>query len=234
MLSLRSNYSHIGMGIQIPTRADGGQEPYTYRIAPDGAGGTVDANGVYKAPYGIGVDKIIVEDALGETAELDIFVGTALQLLANVIQVYMGLSDGMVYLFNQKITPVKDNLLRVAVSTLSPKTLAVKKEYEGNDQKISSLLVCPVDITIYSKTDEALLRKEEIIHALFSDYSKRQQELNSFSIGKLPTGFVTLNNVEGSSIPYAYNLTFNLHYVSSSKKATTYFDKFEREILTEV
>lgn len=236
-MDLRANYNHIGLGISLDTFVRDGVGPYIFSILPGGIGGTVDANGVYQAPYSkVGVDTIQVEDSLGEKATFKVFVGTALHLVCDIIKKFMGLGDQYVYIMNQKIEPVADDVMRVAVSSLSPKSFGSAKGYDASGEVISTSILLPVDITIYSKTTEAMIRKEEVIAALSSDYSQRQQELNAFSIGRLPFAMATIGGVEGASIPFAYNISFNLKYTSTIRKNTSFFDgaNIDYNILTEV
>ena len=234
---LRSNYSHLALGAVLDLFASGGVEPYAFTVLSGGVGGTVSGDGVYSAPFSkVGMDTIQVEDSLGDKATLQVFVGTALHLVADIVRKFMGLGDQYVYIMNQKIVPVTDDKVRIAVSSLAPKSFGTSKGYEGNDEVISTSILLPVDITIYSKTTEAMIRKEEVIAALQSDYSQRQQSFNAFSIGRLPFAMATIGNVEGASIPFAYNLSFNVKYTSTIKRNTSFFDSanIDYNILTEV
>jgi hypothetical protein len=91
-----------------------------------------------------------------------------------------------------------------------------------------------LSIDIISRSNEALLRKEEILLALNSQYAESQQELNSFFIGTLPAGgqFVNLSYVDGAAIPYRYNISINIQYFVTTLKASPYYTDFQDPEIT--
>jgi hypothetical protein len=126
------------------------------------------------------------------------------------------------------------------VSVLQCKPFANTNFADGSGSGLDSVqsinMVATLGIDVISRSNEALLRKEEVLMALASDYSQAQQEANSFNIGKLPMGgqFVNLSPVDGAAIPYRFNISVNIQYFKRKVKAVPYFDDFAPvEITTE-
>lgn len=226
----------LGPGLETSFQASGGVEPYSYAVAPGGAGGTIDAiTGEYKAPASLSMlpsalyDKIIATDADLETAEVSILVAHPLLLFCEIIQKCMGLAAGRVYLWDQKIKEPKDQDIYVVVSVVSDRPFGSKSvlDKDGNQVQVvnqNSL----IDVSIKSMGPGALYRKEEILMALASFYSQAQQERNSFRIGKLPSGgrFVNLSTPDGAAIPYQFNISVQMQYGLIKSGQTDYFDDF--------
>lgn len=220
----------------------GGTEPYAYSVLPGGAGGTIDSvTGEYTAPAVMGstpqtlYDTIEVTDSLAVTATALILVGNPLFLFCEVLQRELGLSNGRVYLWDQKIFQPADNDLYIAVSMPSckpfsnvtkPAMVAGVPDWSQVEQSVNMLAT--LDLDIISRGPAARDRKEEVILALNSIYAQSQQEANSFYIGKLPPGarFVNLSMIDGAAIPYRFRISVNLQYAFTKSKAVQYFDTF--------
>jgi hypothetical protein len=95
-------------------------------------------------------------------------------------------------------------------------------------------MLATLSIDIISRSTQALLRKEEVLMALNSNYSEYQQEANSFYIGRLPVGaqFVNLSQIDGAAIPYRFNISINMQYFSRRIKPVDYFDEFSEVAVT--
>ncbi len=220
----------------------GGTEPYTYAVLGGGAGGSIDSVlGIYTAPTAMGstpqtlYDTVQVTDSLGAVATTQILIGTPLFLFCEILQQEMGLSNGRVYLWDQKIFEPNDNDLYIAVSVPSCKPFSnITKpaiidgfaDWSQAEQTVNMLAT--LDIDIISRGPSARDRKEEVILALNSVYAQSQQEANSFYIGKLPPGarFLNLSMIDGAAIPYRFKISVNLQYAFTKTKAVDYFDTF--------
>lgn len=223
--------------------ATGGVSPYSFEVEPDGAGGSVDlATGFYTAPDHVQedpkfvYDTITVTDNVGATAAARILVGTPLMLLCEILQRELALPDGYVYLWDQKINQPKDSRLYIAVSQLTTKVIGnnLGSVPVSGGMEARQYIACKGNITIdaISRSTAALLRKEEILMALASQYSRQQQDANSFSIATIPTAFVNLSQVDGAAIPYRFQLTVGMFYSQPRVKAAQYFDQFDEPELT--
>lgn len=213
-------------------QAFAGAEPYLYSVLPGGIGGSISADGIYTAPASIGVDTIQAVDDLGEIATFKVYVGTPLHLVGDIVRKYMGLDEDQVYLYNQKYKIPPDQRIYIAISQLTSRAFGSSSKTVNGIETIAANIISPIDITIQSRSMDALLRKEEIILALDSEYARRQQELNGFYIGKLSANIVPLNQEEGAAIPYMFNLTVNLQYSYRKSNNSLYFDDFENTLIT--
>lgn len=236
-LALTQTVSAVGPNIQASFLGVGGAEPYTYSVLPGGAGGTINADtGVYVSPAAVNpnpamaADTIQVVDGSAATATSQIVVGTPILLFCDVIQHELGLANGRVYLWDQKIFQPKDYDLYVAVSMPSCRPFANvnRQAANGIDSEQFVSMQALVDVDIISRGPAARDRKEEVIMALNSTYAQQQQEVNGFYIGKLsPTGgFINLSEVDGAAIPYRYRISVQMQYAATKTTAVSYFDNF--------
>lgn len=220
----------------------GGTPPYTYSIVAGGAGGSLSAQpggeSRFTAPAALNPDPkmqattIKVVDSLGEEATATVKICDALLLVCDILQRELGLANGRVYLYNQKIMQPTDAGLYVAVGVLNCKPFGNTNKPASSDAGMDSLqsvnMVATLALDIISRDTSALLRKEEVIMALNSTYAQLQQERNSFFIGQLPPGtqFVNLSEVDGAAIPYRFNISVNIQYFARKVQAIEYFDEF--------
>lgn len=240
-LILKATHTAVAPGITACFGASGGTGPYTYSVNAGGAGGTINSSsGVYTAPASVNsdpakaLDTITVVDSLAASATLSILVGSPLQLVCEIIQNEMSLTNGRVYLWDQKINQPKDNDLYIAVSVLQAKPFGITTRFDSSGEPIQSVnMHATLSIDIISRGLSALNRKEEVLLALNSFYSQRQQEANGFYIGKLSTSFVNLSNLDGAAIPYRFNISVALQYFSTKTKAVDYFDDFQTVSITD-
>lgn len=241
-LSLISTLSAIGVNLTSSFGAIGGTPPYTYSVRPNGAGGSIASDGTYTAPgvvnggsYGPPTkiyDTIQVRDSLGAIATSQILIGNALLLFCDIIQNQLGLANGRVYLWDQKLQQTSDAGLYIAVSVLSCKPFASTNAPNGggsgiiSDQSVNMYAQLQVDII--SRDTEARDRKEEVILAINSDYARQQMAANSFYIGSLPPGsqFVNLSGQDGAAIPYRFNISVSLQYFFVKNQSVPYFSQF--------
>lgn len=209
----------------------GGTAPFTYSVIPGGAGGTINSSGVYTSPNTTGLDRVKITDATGASYIVDVRVGTAIQLVCDIIQNEMELGDRHVYMWDQKINAPTDEGLFIAVGVISCKPFGNSNTYfedddEGLSEKQSINMQALLSIDIISRGTDARDRKEEVIMALRSNYAESQQELNSFSIAILPSSFVNLSQEDGAAIPYRFNISANLQYFVTKTKPIPYYDTY--------
>lgn len=232
-LILSPTEAYLGLGVPRPFVGIGGMEPYAYSKV-SGAGSIDATSGLFTAPDALpNPDQqptiIKVTDVNGDEAESEIFVSTPLQLLGRIIQRELGLSEGRVYLWDQKINAPTDKGLFIAISALSPKCYANINHFNHLtlQQEQSSSWATQVDVDIISRGPEARDRKEEVVMALNSQYSVQQQQLNSFFIATIPTAIRNLSEIDGAAIPYRFNFSLNLLYNVKKIQPAAYFDTFE-------
>ena len=230
-------------GTKASFRAVGGTEPIVYSLEAGGAGGTINpATGAYTAPAQVAYnskrpfDTIIATDALDVTAEAQVLICEPLMLFCEILQKEMGLGLGRVYLWDQKIMQPKDQGLYIAVGIQSLKPFGARSKMDENGQEVQSANIqATLDVNIISRGPVARDRKEEVLFAINSFYSQRQQEANGFAIGSLPPGarFVNLSEEDGAAIPYRFTISVSMQYAVEKSKATPYFDDFsDVEVIT--
>lgn len=236
-LSLLKNNNIIMKGVTTPFIATGGTSPYTYSVVSGGAGGSIDVNGLYTAPLSLSgdpskqKDTIQVTDALSETATSTIGVSNdPLKIICEIIANRMSLEADQVYIYNQKFNIPNDDRLYIAIAFLSSKVFANAKKNEEIGGVLKEVLSTNYrsvfSIDIMSRTTEAYNRKEEVIHALASEYAIRLQELNSFKLATIPDSFNPINIEDGAAIPYRFNAAASVLYVDRKVDNSDYYDTF--------
>ncbi len=246
-LVLTQSIYAIGIGRTASFQGVGGTEPYTYSVVPGGAGGTIDAStGVYVAPAtmpadpALSSDTVQVDDSAAASATATIAIATPLLLFCDIIQREMGLANGRVYLWDQKIMQPTDSGLYIAVSVPSCRAFGnVNRPVSSDAGLVSQQFVAMqalVDVDIISRGPSARDRKEEVVLALGSDYSEQQQEANSFYIARLPAGsrFLNLSNVDGAAIPYRFRISTQIQYFVAKTSSVKYYDTFQTPSLVTV
>jgi hypothetical protein len=212
-----------------------GTAPYTYQVIAGGAGGVINASsGRYTAPVTVssGIDTIRVTDSVGGIAESEIKILHPILLTLEIIEREMGLANGRVYLFDQKINQPKDSGIYIPVMVEKIKPYANNNRNDGTSQAYITVQA-QLGINIISRSNLALFKKEEVLLALNSNYSKNQQTLNSFYIAPISTDFVNLSDLDGSAIPYRYHISTMIHYCYTKSKAFDYFDTIDFNVTTE-
>lgn len=239
-ITISQSATAVGANGPASFYATGGVAPYTYAVLTGGAGGSINSStGMYAGPTTISsvvsraYDTIQVTDSALATATAQILVGLPLTLFCEIIQRELGLANGRVFLWDQKINEPKDDGLFVVVSVPSCKPFgninrqaSITGGYES--QQFVSMLA-RLNIDIISRGSAARDRKEEVILALGSTYAQQQQEANAFLIGKLPSnsGFINLSALDGNAIPYRYRISCNIQYAVSKTRPIEYFDTFD-------
>lgn len=239
-LILTQNYTAVVPGANfVQFMATGGVSPYTYSVLSGGAGGTIDSStGAYSAPAQMTAfpaaqlyDTVQVTDSTLTVTTSQILVGTPLFLLCDIIQNGMGLAQGRVYLWDQKVFQPTDSDLYVIVSLLSCKPFGnVNSTLSSDGSQVNQYVAmyAKVDIDLISRGPAARDQKEFLLIALNTIYSEQQQEANGFYISRLPImgGFVNLSNVDGAAIPYRYKISVAMQYQVSRISSVPYYNTF--------
>lgn len=160
-----------------------------------------------------------------------------LQCLCEIIQTEMGLADDQVYVYQQKINIPPDDRIYIAVGELSSKPYSnINKTVEIDgvlSEEQSTNFAVQASIDIFSRSTQALFRKEEIILALGSNYAQQIQEAQAIRIARISQAFNNLSQLEASAIPYRFQISVTVQYKVTKTKAIPYYDKFEDEVNTE-
>lgn len=231
-LSLLQIASAIAPGNSISFNGAGGVEPYVYSV--QSGGGTINAStGVYTAPAIESNVIVRVTDAAAAHATADLKVYGPMKLFGDIIQNFMGLEDNQIYIYNQKINIPTDDKVYIAVFVMPEKPFSntIRTAVDGMSVIQTVNFNTQLMVNILSRSTEALERRHEVIMALQSIYSKQQQALNGFAIGKLPLNMVPLNFLDGSAIPYRFNITVGFQYAVTKTSPTPYFNTFQAPVV---
>lgn len=237
-LALVKSVSAMGPGLTTYVLGVGGTEPYVYSVEPGGAGGTINASsGLYTAPSSVNSnpaltsDTIKVTDSVAAEATGTILITSPLGLVAEIIQKELGLDSQHIYFWDQKLFQPKDSNLYVALSVERCKPFANVNKYDPATNKSEQYLnvQATLGIDIISRSFQAVARKEEVLLALNSNYSRQQQSANSFQIGQLPANseFLNLSIIDGAAIPYRFRISVNILYAFVKNQPVPYFDDFD-------
>lgn len=218
-------------GLTLPFSGSGGTPPYSYTVLPGGVGGSINSSGIYTSPANTGIDTVQVTDNVGNIATGEILVGNAIELVCDVIQNQLGLAQGRVFLWNQKVFAPTDQGLWVAVAILSCKPYGNNRVIQGLSptgmNEIQSVnMQAMISIDAISRGPEARDQKEYIVMALKSLYAQQQQELNSFYIAPITTSFINVSQIEGASNLYRFNLSLMIQYLVIQTNSIPYYSSF--------
>lgn len=228
----------VALGVEMPAGAQGGTAPYTFAVAPGGAGGTINPlTGLYTAPSVFArdargaaklVETLQVIDVVNATATVKLLVGTHLHLVADIIQRVLGLADGRVYLWDQKILEPADAGLFVALSVPLVKPVGYSNRFNGDTGNLDQFVTmsATVDIDVISRSTAARDMKEQVLMALSGTYAEQQMAANSFWVSPLGR-FVNLSEVDGASIPYRFRVSVQMQYAVSQAQPSAFFDQFQ-------
>ena len=167
-------------------------------------------------------DTLRFYNPVDDEAIIEIRTDGPLAIITDIIKTQLELDNDQVYIYNQEVNIPQDGRLYIVVGFLGITPYSYNSEIvcEGNDMfEVSAInSVYQVEINIFSKGEQALFRKEEVLLALRSQYSQNQQVLNGMSVSRTPTQLVNLSPIEGPAILYRFNMTFNMHYNEETKK----------------
>ena len=226
MLNLLASNTIIAVGNKLLVEAVDGVPPYVYSLVAGGDGGSITATGEYQAPLvnNKGFQDILVTDDNSDTATITISILNHLQLVAEIIQKQLSLDGDQVYIYNQKITVPKDNKMYVAIGVSNMKVIASNMKVIDGVELSYTNSQANLKIDIMSRALEAFNRKEEVVSSLRSVLAQRTQTANMFKIAEVPNSFNDLSGIDGSAIPYRYNVSVNMIYSLRTTKDVDYYD----------
>ena len=90
-----------------------------------------------------------------------------------------------------------------------------------------------VQIDIFSRSNEARIRRGEILMALNSFYSKEVQDTKHFKIFELPSTFLNLSGLAGGSDINRFTMRFYAMIAETKDKSSDYYEIFNEELHVE-
>ena len=164
------------------------------------------------------------------------------QYVVDIIRSEMGLDQQHIWIQsqNRKIPP-NSNDLYVVVGVvdflpISSKSYFRQIEGSGESAEIERQILygrANVQVDIFSRSNEARLRRGEILMALNSFYSKNVQDSKQFRIFELPSTFLNLSGLAGGSDINRFTMRFYAMIAETKEKASDYYDTFNEELHVE-
>jgi hypothetical protein len=155
-----------------------------------------------------------------------------LKSISKIIQDYMDLKPGTIWLRNEKITQTKEHDFNITVGFMSIKPIGTStRMLSDNTEEVSSSMAGVVVVEIYGRTFEVVTRKEEIIQAFCSTASKEAQVAGAFLIAQIPSSFNDISSIDGAAIPYRFQMTLPVQFITKKVKNIDYYDKFRSEVI---
>lgn len=161
------------------------------------------------------------------------------QIIVGILQVELGLPVNSVWIRNQNRKIANDDKLYIAVGTVDSQVVSsindVVPTGGGMSEKQQTVVKENMQIDIFSRSTEALLRRMEVLNALVSIHSRQEQELNQMRIFSLPTSFVNTSGVEGGSSINRFSIVIGVQALFIKEKVLVspegdYFNKFATRV----
>jgi hypothetical protein len=154
-----------------------------------------------------------------------------IKVVAGVIQKEMDLDPSRVFLYNQEVDLQPDQGMYINIGFLGAKPFGSSLSYvsdpvEGLLENQSINMQETYSILIYSFDSTARQRKQDILFALNGQLMQQMAEKYSFRIATIPSSFVDVSEVEGTSRIDRYSLTFNALVAYGRLRAVDYFNNF--------
>lgn len=151
-------------------------------------------------------------------------------LLCGLFRAYLGLETDQVVVYNQKWKIPADDRLYVCVASIGPNKPyggtteeALSPDGLGLDETVSVAMRELLSVDLYSSSQEAVDRKEEILMALRSSLAQQLAEAYSLRIAQIPLSFVDLSGVEGVARLNRFSITIA---VLRTRSKTTRIESF--------
>lgn len=159
-----------------------------------------------------------------------------LNLIVGLIRSYMGLARDQVVIYNQKWKIPADDRVYISVGYLNIKPYGGSSTTEPTAEGLKEITTLnsqeTLSINVMSRSQEAILRKDEVILAFRSTAGQQLCEANSIKLGQLPVSFVNLSVQEGTAILNRFNVTINALVARVQERIIEYYDQFPTPALT--
>lgn len=155
-----------------------------------------------------------------------------IKVIRDILKSELSLQDSQIMLPNQKWDISLSPGLYVVLDYASAGVAVANNNYADNAMSGMSevqevVMHHLVQIDAMSMDESARTRKEEIIMALASNFSKQAQDANNLQIARIPFGFVNLSGLEETTMLNRYSMTIAVTSLYRKVKAlTSYYDTF--------
>lgn len=160
-----------------------------------------------------------------------------IKIVADIIKEIMGLTDQQIFIYNQDFKLPETSGLFIVIQENTVLPYSNNNEFvsteEGANEVLSSQTKEDYTINVMSKDDTARTRKMEVVLSLNSNYSRNQQELYQFKIGRVTGNFTNVSELEGAGFYNRFALPISLLAHYSKTVSTDYYDTFTNSIETD-
>jgi len=158
-----------------------------------------------------------------------------IKVVADIIQEWMGLSDGQVMLAYQRYPiPTKGLfivLTSIADTPMHAETFIQDADAGGQEEVAQTYMLHDIQIDLLSFGPEARQRRTEVIMALNSIYSQQQQVANEIKISRLTTPMQDTSFLESTEYLNRFTTRIRVTAVTELVKADPdYYDAFSGEL----
>ena len=158
------------------------------------------------------------------------------EYVVDIIRSEMGLDQQHVWIQsqNRKIPPNSQDLF-VVVGCVDFKPISSKSYFDPNTDEERQVVYgrAQIQVDIFSRSNEARIRRGELLMALNSFYSKGVQDKKQFKIFELPSSFINLSGLAGGSDINRFALRFYAMISEVKEKSSSYYEIFNAEIRSE-
>lgn len=157
-----------------------------------------------------------------------------IKVLANILQVEMGLADGTIMLGLENWEIPKTPGLYVALYYGPDTAVGQTNEFDpANNTEIQSVaMLHEIAIELLSFNEEARLRKEEVIMALNSVYAQQKLALQLMQINALPQTFLAVPVLEETKQLNKFRISFSMNALHQKIRDVNYYDQFRNATVT--
>lgn len=149
-------------------------------------------------------------------------------ILADIIQAELGLAGDRVVVYDENFVAPSDPEIYVIIRKNPARVISSSNEFDSdtNEEVKSVVLNETYDVEISSQNRTAQERHPEIIMALTSTYSERQQEDNAIRIFRTRE-IVDLSLIEGASALRRYLIPVIINRVVTKRTAIVPIESFQ-------
>lgn len=158
------------------------------------------------------------------------------EYIVDIIRTEMNLPQQNIWIQsqNRKIPPQSQELFCV-VGVTNFKPISSKSRWLPETQQEEQVVYgrADVQVDLMSRSNEARVRRSELLMALNSYYSKNVQDSDCFRIFELPTMFINTSGLQGGSDINRFTLIIPTMISEVKIKGTDYYDKFRMQVIGE-
>ena len=158
------------------------------------------------------------------------------EFIVKIIRTELGLSQNNIWIQsqNRKIPPESEELYCV-VGCTNFRPISSKSRYNSLTDKEEQTVYgrADVQVDLMSRSNEARVRRAEVLMALNSFYSKNLQDENCFRIFELPAFFHNTSGLQGGSDINRFTLVIPTMISETKVKSTDYYDTFNATVTSQ-